>query len=843
MNSRPVRSLIRWLLILAAAWAADGPGSVLGSDQSPVAPELRERSIRVMREVLERQERWAKVHAAEYLLSLDYPEGVKEAFDKELESHGREPQYRIGIWRVLARAAANDREQGKWVDKIRAVFLDRAATDRLHAIETLAKLRYKVREEDLKAVELAAGPADSPMAPYARWVLVNSERPGAEARLAELLDSTDAEIRLGAAYAFRHLRSVSAGVREKLAAGARREPATSIARVFLVGAAAVHAPPGDLPALKARLVEDLASARGDTRVQACQALAQVGGEQDLAVLTPLLDDPNADLRATAADAILRIGRRVPHRLVAWDWAVIAVYALGMLSVGWYYSRRSKTREEYLLGGRKMRPTAVGVSLFAALISTISYLAWPGEMIKNGPMMVSAVLAYPVIGVVVGWLMIPFIMRLKVTSAYEILQLRLGSGVRTLGSLLFLSLRLLWMSVIVYATSSKVLIPLLGLDPGATPSVCAVLALVTVGYTTLGGLRAVVITDVIQSAILFTAAIVTVVMISVTLGGVGAWWPSQWPPYWPEPVYGYDPDARVTMFGAALATFTWFLCTSSSDQIVVQRYLATRDAKAARTMLFVTLAADVCVTLLLAMVGLGLLAYFRTFPHLLPDAQTILADGDKLFPQFIVIGLPVGLSGLVVAGLLACATSSLAAGVNSTCAVISVDFLDRFRARRARKAGQALQPKSADGRLESLTHESETERVKSLKYVSAFVGVVVVFLSLFVNMVQGNLLEVCYKVVNLLVAPLAGLFFLAMFVRRATGFGAMVGAAFGLTTVIAISYWKEITGTQGISFLWAMPLSLAVEVGVGALASLIPVGRKATVPFSSPAVHGWDTEGE
>jgi SSS family solute:Na+ symporter len=213
-------------------------------------------------------------------------------------------------------------------------------------------------------------------------------------------------------------------------------------------------------------------------------------------------------------------------------------------------------------------------------------------------------------------------------------------------------------------------------------------------------------------------------------------------------------------------------------------------------------ADGLVTLILAAVGLALLAYFQASPNLLPHGQTAFGDGDKLFPQFIVAGLPTGLSGLVVAGLLACAMSALAAGVNSTCSVIGVDFVDRFAARQ----------------------KPEADRVGRLKYISALVGVTVVLLSLLVNMVQGNLLELCYKIVNLLTAPLAGLFFLAMFVPWARGFGALIGAACGVITVVAITYWKELTGTQGISFLWAMPLSLAVEVGVGALVSLIPVGR-------------------
>ena len=760
---------------------------------------------RHMPEVLNHEHLWVKVHAAEYLLWLDYSDGVQETFTKELGRHDSEPQYRIGIWRVLGRAANNNAEQAEWFGKIRDVLVSPNSPDRPHAAETLTKLRYKLRGDEVEVVErIAAKSEDEQMISYLVCLLALADQPGAEARLVKLLESNNDQIRLSAAYAIRHLPTISASAKEKLQAAARSEPRGSPARVYLIGAVAVHSCPNVDPSVKAELAEYAVKGIEDNKVEACQVLAQVADNADLPLLTRLLDNSNSDLRSTAGYAILRVGRRVPHHLAVWDWAVIAAYVLGMLAVGWYFSRKNKTGEDYLLGGRHMRPVMVGVSLFASLISTISYLAYPGEVIKNGPMIVSVVLGYPLVGVVVGWLIIPSIMRLKVTSAYEILEVRLGSAVRTLGSVLFLTLRLLWMSVIVYATASKVLIPLSGLSPDLTPAVCALLAFVTIVYTAMGGLRAVVVTDVIQSAILLGAAIVTVVTITVCLGGVHAWWPSHGYAHWPEPQYGYDPNARVTMFGAMLAMFTWYICTSSSDQIAVQRYLATRDAKAARTVLFISLLADTLVMLVLAAVGLGLLAYFRTYPHLLPDAQTVVGDSDKLFSQFIIIGLPVGLSGLVVAGLLACAMSALSAGINSTCSVITVDVIDRLRGKN---------------------RTADSGRVKLLRYVSVVVGVIVVSLSLLVNMMQGNLLEIAFKVVNLLTAPLAGLFFLAMFVPWAKGFGALVGAACGLTVVIVVSYWKEITGTQGISFIWAMPLSLLVEVGVGAVVSLIPIGRR------------------
>jgi SSS family solute:Na+ symporter len=217
-----------------------------------------------------------------------------------------------------------------------------------------------------------------------------------------------------------------------------------------------------------------------------------------------------------------------------------------------------------------------------------------------------------------------------------------------------------------------------------------------------------------------------------------------------------------------------------------------------------------VMVFLGLLGLALLAFFRARPHLIPDGPSVFQEADKLFPQYISFGLPVGLSGLVIAGLLAAAMSSLSSGVNSSCSVITVDFVDRFRGSK----------------------RGATDHVRMAKMVSVIVGVAVVLLTSFVSLVPGNLLVLAFKVVNLLVAPLAGLFFLALFVRWATPFGTFAGAIAGLVVVVSINYWELIwqplTGRPGISFLWAMPLGLVVEVGIGMLFSLLPIGRKRGV---------------
>ena len=789
------------------ACAADGA--------TTVTAELREQAVRTMRDVLEREDRWVKVHAAEFLLALEYPDAVEETFVKELELHGTEPEYRIGIWRVLSKATYDPKERLRWVHKIRDVFLDPNAPDRLHAVETLAKLGYTVPGATGKTTQkttewkIFEDPnADDPAVDaFARWVLVNSDPEHDESPLRELLASPDARIRGLAAYGIRHLSTVSPATGQALASAAAAEPQDSPWRVHLVCATAIHGPADIRSDWMDELREYTEATDSNERYQACQTLAQVASQNDLALLAGRLEDADTDVRSAAAYAVLRIGRRARHSLSVLDWIVIGLYALGMLAVGWYYSRRTETTDDYLLGGRNMKPLNVGLSLFATLLSTISYLAYPGEMIRYGPMVLAMVVAYPFILMVVGWLMIPFFMKLQVTSAYQILEMRLGLGVRMLGSVFFLSLRLLWMAVIIYATTDKVLVPLLGLDSSATPWLCAVLGLITVTYTSMGGLRAVVLTDVVQTVILLGGAVLTVILITIYLGGVGSWWPTEWAAHWPAPK-AYDPVERITFFGIVLATFTWWVCTSGSDQMAIQRYLATKDVKAARNVLITTLGANTVVNLLLTLVGFSLLAYFRLNPHLIPDGQTVLSDADRLFPQFIAVALPAGLSGLVVAGLLAAAMSSLSSGVNSSCSVITVDFIDRFRRSK----------------------ETELDHVKLAKYVSIVVGVVVVILSAYVGVVQGNLLEIAYKVVNLITAPLFGLFFMAMFVRWAKGWATIVGAFCGLAVVVMISFWKELTGsTEGISFLWGMPLGFLAQTAVGSLLSLLPIGRRRSAP--------------
>ena len=482
-----------------------------------------------------------------------------------------------------------------------------------------------------------------------------------------------------------------------------------------------------------------------------------------------------------------------------DLAVIVLYALAMLAVGRYYKNRVKSSDDYLLGGRTMSPLMIGISLFATLTSTLTYLAFPGEMIKNGPMMLAQLVAFPIVAVIVGWWLIPRIMQQEVTSGYELLEKRLGPSGRMLGASMFMALRIVWMSAILYATSNKVLVPLLGLDPFWAPFISLAMGIITLIYSAEGGMRAVVFTDAMQSLIMLFGAVVIIAVVTLNLGSVGAWWPTVWVTHWQEPVFWFRADVRVTFMGAFLNMAVWMVCTCGSDQMAMQRYLSTRDAKSARRSLIVHLLTEVLMIGLLAIVGIAVLGYYMAHPEEIKSGATLISQADELLPRFVVTVLPAGLAGLVIAAMLSAAMSSLSSGMNSASAVITSDFLNQ----RQRKL---------------YSHE---QNVRLARLVSILVGIVAVLLSMFVGQLASNLLELCIKVVNLLTAPLFVLFFLALFVPWAKPRGGIASAVASISVAVGIAFFKW----GGLEFLWTAPLSFVVGAVVGMLFSLPVQGRR------------------
>lgn len=501
-------------------------------------------------------------------------------------------------------------------------------------------------------------------------------------------------------------------------------------------------------------------------------------------------------------------------LVTIDWILIVVYCLSTIGLGWYMGARQTTAREYFVGRGNMSPTLVGISLFATLLSTISYLASPGEIIGKGPVALTGILGLPIVYVIVGYLFIPAIMRRRVTSAYELLEERLGLRVRLLGATMFIVLRVIWMSLLVYLAAKAVTV-MIGVDESWIPTIVVLTGFVAVIYTSLGGLRAVVITDLVQAILLLGGALLVIVVVTVELGDF-SWFPTSWQAHWDtQPLYSFDPTTRVTFVGTILSVCLWHLCTAAGDQTSIQRFMATGDVNAARRAYAIHLGYGTVVLLVLAAVGLSLMGYFQQNVDQLPKGMELAREADQIFPHFIAFHLPAGVSGLVVAAMFAAAMSSIDSGVNSITAVVTTDFLERFD----------IQPATDRG------------RVWAARSLAFGIGAAVVLGSSVMGEVPGNIQAVTTKTNGLLVTPIFGLFFFALFVPFATPTGALMGTACGLVVAVLVAFSGPIFGfvevqsldAQGkeivkqfdpISFQWVSPASLIANLVVGTLVSWV-----------------------
>ncbi|MBR0223176.1 MAG: hypothetical protein IJL93_02760 [Bacteroidales bacterium] len=492
-----------------------------------------------------------------------------------------------------------------------------------------------------------------------------------------------------------------------------------------------------------------------------------------------------------------------HSSFTWiDWSVILIMLAAMMWISARSSRQNKTSKDYYLGGRSLHSGMVGLSLFATLVSTLSYLSYTGEMVKYGPVFLAGVLSFPVAGWVVDRFIIPRIMRFNVTSAYEILELQLGKGSRMLATVFFISLRFLWMSTIVFATVRVALMPILGLPEAWMPVLCAGIILFTVFFTTIGGLRAVVATDALQSIIMFLGALITIGVIFFGLGDARATLkdPSLYSG-WIDWIWAPKRGVRMTVCNIFLMNLCWQICTAGSDQMAIQRYLSVKDAQAAQRSYNISLISDGSIKVLLALVGLMVMAHFTVHPELLPAGQDIHSAADILFPTFIRIGLPAGVTGLIAAALMAAAISSLSSGLNSVSSVIVEDVLKRLPACKGREFSLRMN-----------------------KWISVLLGLTVLASSFLVGYVQGNLLDVTIKVVNLFVAPLFILFFMAMFSPVASDRGAIIGGLAALAAEIGVSFF----GLFGFVQTWNLFVALVVGIPVGIAVSWLEIklsGRK------------------
>lgn len=365
-----------------------------------------------------------------------------------------------------------------------------------------------------------------------------------------------------------------------------------------------------------------------------------------------------------------------------DITTIVAYMVSLIVMGIYFSRKNTNTEEYFVGGRSYSGWVIGLSMVGTSISSITFLAYPADGFKTAWLRFLPNLMLPIGIFVAAYLFLPFFRRTKITSAYEYLESRFGPSVRVYGAVTFIIGQLLRVSLILYLLS-LLMHEITDLSP--VMSVIAAGVFVAV-YTIIGGIDAVIWTDVLQTIVLVLGGIFCLGVIIYHLpGGLsqiidialadhklafaeltdGKLTPVSWK---------FSLANKTGLMMLILGLSAW-LQEYGTNQNVIQRYAAARNMKEARKAMYVS-NINVPIWAFYMFLGTALYVFFKVMPT--PDATEMLTGAQKaeqILPYFIINYLPPGISGLVIAAAIAAAMSSLDSSIN---AISTIGVHDIYR---------------------------------------------------------------------------------------------------------------------------------------------------------------------
>ncbi len=272
-------------------------------------------------------------------------------------------------------------------------------------------------------------------------------------------------------------------------------------------------------------------------------------------------------------------------LATLDWAVLLAYLAAILLIGFYFARRNTSTEEYFVGGRRFRGWVIGLSLVGTSISSVTFLAYPADAFKTGWLRYLPNLALPLALLMAARVFLPFFRRGNMTSAYEFLEQRFGPSVRVYGALAFIVAQLVRLAMILYLLSLLILQLV-----DVSPTVAIIAAGLFVGlYTIVGGIDAVIWTDVMQTLVLLIGGLLCIwVVVDALPGGLGQVFReagaagkfalAEWRDGEPRPVrWGLSLSEKTATMMLFIGLTNW-LTEYSSNQNTVQRYCASRSTR-------------------------------------------------------------------------------------------------------------------------------------------------------------------------------------------------------------------------------------------------------------------------
>jgi SSS family solute:Na+ symporter len=491
-----------------------------------------------------------------------------------------------------------------------------------------------------------------------------------------------------------------------------------------------------------------------------------------------------------------------------DWIVLALYIATMVGIGVWANRRQTDTEAYFVGNRNIRWWAAGLSIIATSFSAASILGVPGYAYATDMWYLQYQLGDFLGAAVVIFLFIPFFHKVRgLTTAYEYLEARFDLKTRLLGSSLFILTVLLRAGTLLYGAALlfDAVVPT-DVIPGLTGVEEAVVffGLIAIVYTVMGGISAVIWTDVIQFSIMSLGIIAAMAIVVIST-------PGGWDVAFMEAsqagkldiIHLEEPTAGTGLLTAVFGYGLLALSLFGTNQQPVQRYMTVRNPRQAQSALILGVGAGAIGVTLSLLLGVFMFIFYQHFPALLPEGLT----PDQVVPHFVNTQVPPILTGLLVAAVFAAAMSSLDSALNSLSAALTVDFLTRFR-----------------------PGVSESARLKFAKVTVVTAGIIGIVVGIYSARTEAPLIDLILTFMGYFAGGLLGLFLLGMLTKRTNGHGAFIGAITGTLVVLMMTANDfplpriyEWLGREPIPFIWSTGVGLIVTIVVGYLISL--AGRR------------------
>ncbi|MGP0064924.1 MAG: sodium:solute symporter [Isosphaeraceae bacterium] len=478
-----------------------------------------------------------------------------------------------------------------------------------------------------------------------------------------------------------------------------------------------------------------------------------------------------------------------------DFAVIAVYIAGCTSLGAWLGSRSQGLKGYFLGERNIPTWAVMISIVATETSIVTFLSVPGVAYDGDFRFLQLAFGYLLGRVVVATVLLPAYFRGEIFTAYQLLKDRFGGPTRTTASILFLVARSLGDGLRLFLAAT-VLEHLTGWSP---ETAIAAVAAITVVYTFLGGMKAVIWTDVIQFSVYIFGATVALTILAGKLPGG-----------WSELFhtanaagkfrlldFSFDLTRNYTFWAGLIGGMVLNTATHGADQLMVQRYLSARSQHQAAVALVASGFIILAQFAFFLLIGVSLWVFYGAFP---PEAGVGssgagVGSSDQVFTYFIVHYLPTGVLGLVIAALFSAAMGTLAGSLNSAASTIVNDLYRPFTGR-------------SDER-----HLMRVSRVMTVVW-----GVVLTAVAFGARHLKDNVVNNALAIAGLVSGILLGLFLLGVLTRRVGQTAAMVGVLAGASAVIYAKF-----GTA-LAWPWFALVGSSTVFAVGLVASLVVSGE-------------------